>query len=74
MEGKFMNKFLDPNLECLQQTLYNKFEIPVYQRPYKWEKEQIKELFEDILLEFQLEGRFFLGTVFLSHKGNLSSK
>jgi len=68
-----MNKFLDPNLECLQQTLYNKFEIPVYQRPYKWEKEQIKELFEDILLEFQLEGRFFLGTVFLSHKGNLSS-
>lgn len=68
-----MNKYLDPALENLQQTLHSKFEIPVYQRPYKWEKEQIKELFEDIMIEFQLDGRFFLGTVFLNHKGNVSS-
>lgn len=68
-----MNKLLDPNLESLRSTLSSMFEVPVYQRPYKWEKEQIEELFDDFLDEFQREGIFFLGTIFLSHKKNIIS-
>lgn len=68
-----MSDFLDPNLESLQQTLQSLFEIPVYQRPYKWEREQILELFKDIMEEYSLGGRFFLGTFFLSLKGSVTS-
>lgn len=41
-------KTLDPhmwNLETLFKSIYN---VPVYQRPYSWDIEQIKVLFEDI--------------------------
>ena len=41
-------KKLDPhmwNLESLFKSLYN---VPVYQRPYSWDIEQIKVLLDDI--------------------------
>lgn len=41
-------KTLDPhmwNLETLFKSIYN---VPVYQRPYSWDIEQIRVLFEDI--------------------------
>lgn len=68
-----MGKLLDPNLENLQSILDSLFEIPVYQRPYKWEREQIEEMFFDIENEFQNESVFFFGTIFLSYKGNFTS-
>lgn len=68
-----MSDFLDPNLENLGQTLQSLFEIPVYQRPYKWEKEQIHDLFDDMMEEYSKDGRFFLGTFFLSLSGTVSS-
>ena len=42
-------KTLDPhlwNLENLFKFIYN---VPVYQRPYSWDKEQIDVLLSDII-------------------------
>lgn len=40
------------------------YKIPQYQRPYKWEDEQIDELWEDIYEAFQNEeSNYFLGSI-----------
>lgn len=50
-------KILDPhmwNLETLFELIY---EVPVYQRPYSWDKEQIEVLLTDISEAFNAEDR-----------------
>jgi uncharacterized protein with ParB-like and HNH nuclease domain len=40
------------------------YKIPVYQRPYKWENEQIEQLWEDIIDAFDNEEEnYFLGSI-----------
>lgn len=43
----------------------NIYHIPVYQRPYRWEKEQINELLEDIFTHQANDKLLFLGTLYL---------
>ena len=50
-------KILDPhmwNLETLFELIY---EVPVYQRPYSWDKEQVEVLLTDISEAFNSEDR-----------------
>ena len=45
-------KLLDPHmwdLETLFKCVYN---VPVYQRPYSWDKEQVEVLLNDIFTNF----------------------
>ena len=42
-------------LECFNSCLY---EIPVYQRPYAWEKDQLEDFWNDVALNQQ---DYFLG-------------
>ena len=43
------------------------FEIPVFQRPYAWEKEQVDDLLDDLLYAMRRDGDepYFLGSVVL---------
>lgn len=41
------------------------FEIPVYQRPYAWEVEQVRELLTDLEEAMDGEGIYFLGSIVL---------
>ena len=43
------------------------FEIPVYQRPYAWDTEQVNDLLDDLLYAMRREGDepYFLGSVVL---------
>ena len=42
------------------------FEVPKYQRSYAWEKENVRELFEDIQEALQIKANHYIGTVVLA--------
>jgi len=48
--------------------LFNKkyFEIPKYQRGYSWERQNVRELFEDIRESIESKSNHYLGTFVLS--------
>lgn len=54
-KGSFINDFIDRNLR--------QYIIPVYQRNYKWSKEQCKQLFEDIIQAHKLDRYHFTGPI-----------
>ena len=42
-------KTLDPHLWNLENLFKFMYDVPVYQRPYSWDKEQVEVLLNDIL-------------------------
>ncbi|GAA8350954.1 DUF262 and DUF1524 domain-containing protein [Helicobacter pylori] len=62
-------------LEFFKQTQTNQFVIPIYQRLYSWEKEQCKQLWDDIIKtggNDQIEGHF-IGSIVFVHDGTYST-
>ncbi len=58
----FIEAFIEAkemNLEEMMGTIKNAYKIPLYQRPYKWSKEQWEELYEDIDCLEEKETHFF---------------
>ncbi|MFP6044524.1 DUF262 domain-containing protein [Helicobacter pylori] len=58
-------------LEFFEQNQTNQFVIPIYQRVYSWEKEQCKQLWDDIIKtggNDQIEGHF-IGSIVFVHDG-----
>ena len=49
------------------------FRIPVYQRPYAWESEQVEELFDDLVTAMRTGGDepYFLGSIVLVKKDGM---
>ena len=77
----------DPRIQgdskSVKSLLGQKFQIDYYQREYKWETEQVRELIEDLTSQFLLDyqptherkavanyGQYFLGSVIISNKDN----
>jgi uncharacterized protein with ParB-like and HNH nuclease domain len=64
-------QLLDPhlwNLETLFKCVYN---IPVYQRPYSWDKEQVDVLLEDIFANYESESQtdgYYTGNIIIYDK------
>ncbi len=64
-------KALEPhmwNLENLFRSIYN---VPVYQRPYSWDKEQIEVLLNDIFEAYEAEGKedgYYTGNIIVYDK------
>ena len=60
--------FNQPQIENISLLFKNCFSIPVFQRPYSWEKEEINELFEDINEYFKNNSTedLFMGTVYMA--------
>lgn len=48
------NKTLDPHMWNLENLFHTSkiYTVPVYQRPYSWDKEQVVVLLEDLLNDF----------------------
>ena len=42
-------KVLDPHLWNLENLFKSIYDVPVYQRPYSWDKEQVDVLLDDII-------------------------
>lgn len=66
-------KTLDPhlwNLENLFKSIYN---VPVYQRPYSWDKEQIDVLLSDIIEAYKSESKnegYYTGNIIVFDKND----
>ncbi len=55
-------------LKFFEQNQTDQFVIPIYQRVYSWEKEQCKQLWDDIIKtggNDQIEGHFIGSIVFV---------
>ena len=59
------------NQKSINQFFSGKFfEIPKYQRSYAWEKQNIRELFEDINEALETNSNHYIGTVVLAKTEN----
>ncbi len=65
-------KIYDPDLLNVEGLLENNiFEIPVYQRPYSWTREEVEDLLNDIYDSFLIGEPLFMGTIYTKTKGNV---
>lgn len=69
------NKQFEPYPWLLKEVIEdNFFEVPIYQRPYTWSKNEVDSLLDDIFTSYRLrdrqkEGSLFVGQLFLRKQG-----
>ena len=82
-----MENFLEPAEFNIDNLFRGKYNIPIYQRPYSWENEQVKQLLSDIEKSYNLykeytngqssikneEMLLFVGTLFLKSGQNVKN-
>lgn len=64
-----MRDYLNPFPSSLEDLLKNKlFEIPVYQRPYSWDIQQINVLLNDLFNEFKMDqsNKYYVGNIIIT--------
>lgn len=72
-------KLFDPYMVTLETLFGNNYTIPVYQRPYSWGKEEVEDLYTDLINNYEshnpgtYEG-VFTGTIYLKNDGKLYGK
>ena len=49
-----MDQFLTPEEWNIDNLFKGKYIIPIYQRPYSWGENEVKQLLKDIYLSYQL--------------------
>ena len=62
---------LDPNLWNLETVFKSLYNIPVYQRPYSWDKEQVNVLLKDIFDNYESDGKlegYYTGNIIIYDK------
>lgn len=65
------NKILDPHLWTLETLCQSMYYVPVYQRPYSWEDEQIDVLLNDIFEAYYSDNReegYYIGNIIIYDK------
>ena len=65
------NKILDPHLWTLETLCQSMYYVPVYQRPYSWDSEQIDMLLEDIFGAYRSENKeegYYIGNIIIYDK------
>jgi uncharacterized protein with ParB-like and HNH nuclease domain len=66
-------KSLDSNMWNLETLFESIYEVPVYQRPYSWDKEQVKVLMDDIYNAYISENKeegYYTGNIIVFDKGD----
>lgn len=66
-------KALDPHLWCVEDLFKCVYEVPVYQRPYSWDKEQVDVLLNDIIDAYRSESRnegYYTGNIIVFDKND----
>lgn len=67
------NEPLKPHLWSIEDTFKHIYSVPVYQRPYSWDNEQVEVLMDDIFASYDLpeekkqEG-YFIGSIYIHDK------
>lgn len=72
-------KIFDPDMVSLNTLLTHVYSIPVYQRPYSWGKEQIEDLYSDLISNYDsrepdVYRGIFTGTIYLKQAGHIRGK
>lgn len=65
------NKVLDPNLWNLETLFKFMYDVPVYQRPYSWDKEQVDTLLFDLFEAYESPSRndgYYTGNIIVYDK------
>lgn len=69
-----MEESFKPNSLSINKLLTDSdalYQIPIYQRPYKWGDDQVDKLWDDILESFRNEeNNYFLGSIITARSGN----
>lgn len=82
-----MDKFLNPEEFNIDNVFKGKYNIPIYQRPYSWGKEEVSQLLKDIEISYHLfeksnsgelqvsneELLLFAGTLFIKTERNVKN-
>lgn len=64
-------KALEPHMWNLENLFRSIYTVPVYQRPYSWDKEQIEVLLNDIFEAYETEGKedgYYTGNIIVYDK------
>ena len=64
-------KALDPHLWNLENLFKFMYDVPVYQRPYSWDKEQVDTLLEDIIEAYKSDSKnegYYTGNIIVYDK------
>lgn len=48
MKDELKDKLIEPDILTIQELFSDRFDVPVYQRPYSWQDSEIKTLLHDI--------------------------
>ena len=69
-----MEESFKPNSLTINKLLTDSdalYQIPVYQRPYKWGDDEVDKLWDDILESYRNEEpNYFLGSIITAKSGN----
>ena len=66
-------QILDPHMWNLENLLKSVYNVPVYQRPYSWDKEQIDVLLNDIFDVYESDGKedgYYTGNIIVYDKND----
>ena len=66
-------KTLDPHLWNLENLFKFMYDVPVYQRPYSWDKEQVEVLLNDILEAYRSDSKdegYYTGNIIVYDKND----
>lgn len=66
-------KVLDPHLWNLENLFKSMYDVPVYQRPYSWDKEQVEVLLDDIIEAYHSESKnegYYTGNIIVYDKND----
>ena len=65
------NKTFDPYLWKLEDLFKGMYNVPVYQRPYSWDKEQVEVLLDDIMEAYNSDSKYegyYTGNIIIHDK------
>ena len=60
------NKPETNTLEKILSGLETTYMVPEYQRDYAWTRNNVDELWDDIMVSYQNDSRYFMGTIVLN--------
>lgn len=66
-------KPLDPHLWNLENLFKSMYDVPVYQRPYSWDKEQVDVLLSDIIKAYKSDSKnegYYTGNIIVYDKND----
>jgi hypothetical protein len=66
-----INSQISARVVKVNETLNQQLTLPVYQRPYRWQEENVKQLLQDIAIAWQSPGKrvFRIGAIILHDDG-----